>query len=353
MQGFSGLKSAGNGEFWVLQDNGFGTRPIRRTRCWCCTGSSRTGTSGKVEVLRTIFVHDADRKVPFQITPGRHRRSAISPAPISTSRALQTYRRQDLDRRRIRSLPHPHRPERQGRGPTSRPMIDGKPARSPDHYLVSTPAVPGGWGDSLQRAALAEATRRMAASKDGRFLYPLLEGPLWDDSKKAWEMDGDREYLRILEFDVAAQKWTGRFWKYRARDQRQQHRRLQHARCDDRPDHRARQRRRRTADKACAGAHATPDCFNIPAKMKRIYKVELNDANAGGFVRKIGHLDLLGDQGPGPQGEAGHPRKASSPFRSSPSRGSTWWTIATSSSATTTTCRTLRAARSASRMTTS
>ena len=28
-------------------------------------------------------------------------------------------------------------------------------------------------------------------------------------------MDGDREYLRILEFDVAAQKWTGRFWKYK------------------------------------------------------------------------------------------------------------------------------------------
>jgi len=27
--------------------------------------------------------------------------------------------------------------------------------------------------------------------------------------------------------------------------------------------------------------------------MKRIYKIELNDANAGGFVRKIGHIDLM------------------------------------------------------------
>jgi len=32
--------------------------------------------------------------------------------------------------------------------------------------------------------------------------------------------------------------------------------------------------------------------------MKRIYKVELNDANAGGFVRKIGHLDLLAIKDP-------------------------------------------------------
>ena len=55
-------------------------------------------------------------------------------------------------------------------------------------------------------------TRRWPPRKDGRFLYPLLEGPLWGEAAKDWEMDGD-EYLHILEFDVAAQKWTSGHWK--------------------------------------------------------------------------------------------------------------------------------------------
>lgn len=48
---------------------------------------------------------------------------------------------------------------------------------------------------------------------------------------------------------------------------------------------------------ACVGA-PNPDCFNVPAKMKRVYKIELSDANAGGFVRKIGHIDLLAIKDP-------------------------------------------------------
>lgn len=54
----------------------------------------------------------------------------------------------------------------------------------------------------------------MAASKDGKFLYPLLEGALWNGDAGGTEKDDGREYLRTLEFDVANQKWTGRFWKY-------------------------------------------------------------------------------------------------------------------------------------------
>ena len=80
---------------------------------------------------------------------------------------------------------------------------------------MSTPAAPG--GAVLFNVRRSRGYEAMAASKDGRFLYPLLEGPLWDESAKAGEMDGDCEYLRILEFDVAAQKWTGRYWKYRSR----------------------------------------------------------------------------------------------------------------------------------------
>jgi hypothetical protein len=55
---------------------------------------------------------------------------------------------------------------------------------------------------------------------------------------------------------------------------------------------------------ACSGA-PRPDCFNVPAKLKRVYKIELTDANAGGFVRKIGYIDLLAIKDPDKKAKQG------------------------------------------------
>jgi hypothetical protein len=89
--------------------------------------------------------------------------------------------------------------------------LGGKPLRSPDHYAVNTPAVPGAFSTPVRRSRGFEG---MASSKDGRFLYPMLEGPLWVEEDKKWETDKDgREYLRILEFDVSKAEWTDRSWK--------------------------------------------------------------------------------------------------------------------------------------------
>lgn len=52
----------------------------------------------------------------------------------------------------------------------------------------------------------------MAASPDGKFLYPLLEGPVWDEDAGAWETRDGKTVLRVLEFSVADEKWTGRSW---------------------------------------------------------------------------------------------------------------------------------------------
>ena len=46
------------------------------------------------------------------------------------------------------------------------------------------------------------------------------------------------------------------------------------------------------ADTACQG-DPKPDCQNVPARFKRVYKISLKDADADGFVRKIGYIDLL------------------------------------------------------------
>ena len=91
---------------------------------------------------------------------------------------------------------------------------------------------------------------------------------------------------RILEFDVAQEKWTGRFWKYRLE--------INNNNIGDFNMVDAttgliieRDNGEGEAWQACTGP-AKPDCFNVAAKMKRIYKIEFNDANVGKAARKIG-----------------------------------------------------------------
>ncbi len=137
----------------------------------------------------------------------------------------------------------------------------------------------------------------MAASRDGRFLYALLEGPLWDDAAKGTEKVDGKEYLRILEFDVAGEKWTGRHWKYVLE---QNGLAIGDFNMIDATTALVieRDNGEGTADKACPAGQRAENCFHDLAKFKRIYKIEFGDANAGGAVRKIGHIDLMGIQDP-------------------------------------------------------
>jgi hypothetical protein len=36
----------------------------------------------------------------------------------------------------------------------------------------------------------------------------------------------------------------------------------------------------------------------VPARFKRVYKIEMTDANAGGAARKVGYIDLMDIQDP-------------------------------------------------------
>lgn len=68
LQGFSGLKSAGDGTFWVLQDNGFGSKLNSADAMLVLHRIKPDWASGKVEILQTTFLHDPDKKIPFPIT---------------------------------------------------------------------------------------------------------------------------------------------------------------------------------------------------------------------------------------------------------------------------------------------
>ena len=122
-------------------------------------------------------------------------------------------------------------------------IADGKPVRSPDHWAVATPGAPGATytNVNLRRSKGFEG---FASSKDGKFLYGLLEGPLWDADKKDWERVDGKEASRILEFDVAAEKFTGRYWQYVFEQNGNAIGDFNMIDPSARPGHRARQRRR-------------------------------------------------------------------------------------------------------------
>jgi hypothetical protein len=288
LQGHSGIKSNRDGTFWVLTDNGFGAKANSPDSMLYLNRHRIDWNAGTAERLETIFLHDPDRKVPFRI------------ANEATDKRYLTGA--DFDIESFQPIgekiwiadefgPYLLRVDRAGKvEAVFETQVEGKPARSPDHYAVASPATPTATGAfNVRRSRGYEG---MAASPDGRFLYALLEGPLWDADRKDWEKLDGKEYLRILEFDVAGEKWTGRHWKYVVEANGQA---IGDFNMIDGTTGLIieRDNGEGTADKACPQGQKRPDCFHDVAKFKRVYKVELSEANAGQPVRKIASIDLM------------------------------------------------------------
>ena len=289
VQGSSGIKRMTDGTFWVLTDNGFGNKANSPDAMLMLNQYRLNWDKGAAERLATVFLHDPDKKVPFRIvhegTPKRYLTGADFDLESFQPIGDKFWIAEEFG-------PYLIRTDRNGKvEAVFETMIDGKPARSPDHYAVTSPAVPGGATSfNIRRTKGYEG---MAASPDGRFLYAMLEGPAWDAEKKDWEKTADgEEYLRVLEFDVANEKWTGRHWKYVLEQNG-----LAIGDFNMISPTQAlvieRDNGEGTADKACPAGKKAADCFDDVAKFKRIYKIEITDANANGPVRKIAHIDLM------------------------------------------------------------
>ena len=288
LQGHSGIKKMDDGSFWILTDNGAGAKANSPDFMLYLNHYKVDFRSGKFNHLDTVFLHDPDKKVPFRIVhEGTKQRyltgSDFDPESFQfASGALWIGEefgpfliKADLKGKVLGVFDT---------------LVDGKSVRSPDHPAVTTPGAPGGAVDfQVKRSKGFEG---MAASKDGSKLYALLEGPVWNAGTKEYEKLDGKEALRVLEFDVASEKWTGRHWKYPLEANG-------HAIGDfNMIDGTTglvieRDNGEGTSDKACPEGQKHAGCFHDIAKFKRVYKIELSDANVGGPVRKIGYIDLL------------------------------------------------------------
>jgi len=288
LQGLSGIRGAGEGSYWVLTDNGFGARANSPDALLVFHRMAPNWETGTVAVLQTAFLHDPDRRVPFRIalegTPKRYLTGG------------------DLDIESIQPVadgfwfgdefgPYLIKTDRSGKVLAFHESeAAGKAVRSPDHYAVSVPPTPTATAAfDLTRSRGYEG---MAQSRDGRFLYPLLEGPLWNADTKEFEKVDGRSALRILEFDVQAGRFTGRHWLYPLEAEGNA---IGDLNMIDESTALVIERDNGEGDafRACPQGAPRSDCFNQPARLKRVYKIELGEANAGKAVRKIAYIDLL------------------------------------------------------------
>ncbi len=294
VQGHSGIQRMVDGSFWILTDNGAGAKANSADFMLALNHYQVDFPSGQFHRQKTVYLHDPDKKVPFRITHEgtdlRYLTGAdfdpesfqFAGGALWIGEEFGTFLiKADLNGKVLAVF---------------ETQVDGKVVRSPDAPGVLMPGAPDAKPTPFE-VKRSKGYEGMASSKDGSKLYALLEGPLWNAETKGNEEVDGKEVLRILEFDVAAEKWTGRSWFFPLE---QKGLAIGDFNMIDATTALIieRDNSEGTADKACAAGQKGPDCFHDLAKFKRIYKVELSDANVGGEIRKVGYIDLMNIQDP-------------------------------------------------------
>jgi hypothetical protein len=206
LQGHSGIKHMPVGSFWILTDNGFGSKVNSSDAMLYLNRYAVDFKKGDFKRLETVFLHDPDKKVPFRIVHEGTQQRYLTGSDFDTESfqfaggALWIgdefgpfLIKCDLKGKVLAVF---------------ETQVDGKVVRSPDHPAVTTPAAPN--LEVKFQVRRSKGFEGMAASKDGSKLYALLEGALWDEAAKAPEVLDGKQYLRVLEFDVKSEQWTGR-----------------------------------------------------------------------------------------------------------------------------------------------
>jgi hypothetical protein len=257
VQGFSAVNDAGGGDLWVMPDNGYGAKEnsgdfLLRVYRLHPNWETAAGGAGTVDVEGFIQLRDADAKIPFALT-----------------RADRLLTGADFDIESFRILKDgtlffgdefgPFLLHTDATGKVLEAPIAIPGVKSPQNPFLASGETP-----NLRRSNGLEG---MALSKDGKTLYPMLEGALVADPMEA------RRW--IYEFDVRSETFTGRRWAYRmelASDSMGDFTQL---------------------DESRFLVIERDNAQGTDARIKKVYVVDLRDVGADGFLVKREVLDLL------------------------------------------------------------
>lgn len=281
-QGMSGLamNRAEDGSIYVLTDNGFGSRLNSPDALLFFHRIVPDFATGTVERRETVFLRDPHRVVPFRIAHEGTESRYLTGA--------------DFDPESIQRIgdeiwigdefgPYLIRAGLDGVVTGVFPTLaDGVELRSPDHPRLTATAQAGvDW--QVPRSGGFEG---MALQPGTGLLWAMLEKPILTGSG---EPEG--QFLRVMAFDPVKAEWTGQSFNFRLAEGAtaigdfnfiDETRALVIERDNGEGD----------PSLQCPGAPG-PDCFPLPAAVKRIVLIDTASRDAEGFVRRIGHVDLM------------------------------------------------------------
>jgi hypothetical protein len=213
VQGISSVLRTSSGEFLVMADNGFGSKPsspdfVLRVYRIAPDFRTRTGGSGQIAVQSFFTLRDPLRRIEFPIVADLQFYPATTIPVDASIRQQRLLTGGDFD---IESLRAAH----DGTlwfGDEFGPFLIHTDATG---IVLEAPyPLPG--VRSPQNPFLGSATPNLPSSRgfegmailpNGKTLYPMLEGPLTTDP--------DQHRLIINEFDIESRRYTGRQWFYR------------------------------------------------------------------------------------------------------------------------------------------
>ena len=282
LQGLSGfaMERAADGSIYVLTDNGFGSKANSPDALLFFSRMAPDFETGAVDVRETVFLSDPNRVVPFRIayegTDTRYLTGADFDLESIQVIGDMVWIGEEFGPFLIRATLDG---VVTGVFPT---MMDGAPLRSVDHPAISGVSKAGtDW-----RVPRSGGYEGMALQPGSGLLWGMLEKPILTE---AGEVEGN--FLRVLAFDPAAAEWTGASFKFPLSEGATA---IGDFNFIDATRALVIERDNGEGDPSlkCAGDPA-PDCFPAPAMLKRVVLIDTATIDADGFVRRIGHIDLM------------------------------------------------------------
>jgi hypothetical protein len=282
LQGFSGLAMTvlPDGNLLALSDNGFGTKSNSPDALLMVHQIRPDFAAGTVTVAKTVFLHDPDFKVPFRIsyegTTQRYLTGAdFDPESIQVV-GDEVWIGEEFGPNLIRAT-------LDGKVISVTPTMMGDVTlKSADHPTISAVSVMGkDW--TVARSGGFEG---MALQPDTQLLWAMLEKPLLGADGKP-----EGTFLRAMAFDPVKGAWTGAAFKFQLADGATS---IGDFNFIDATRALVIERDNGEGDPSlkCAGDPA-PDCFPNPAVVKHVVLIDTATLDADGFVRRIGHIDLM------------------------------------------------------------
>lgn len=286
LQGHSGIKFAEDKSYWLLSDNGLGTKKNSADSMVFIHQYHFDFDKGTYKHLKTLFFNDKNKKFPYLINLEGTKSRYLTGADIDPE-SFQIIGKNFW----VGDEFGPFLLEFDEKG-TLKEVFD---ARLDDELILSpdNPALELSNPDKVVNKANIKRSKgfeAMASSKDKSKLYPMLEYAMFKDGK--YENKEGKNFLRILEFDIKTRKFTGKNYTYTLENNAHSIGDFnmideEYALIIERDDTEG------TSDKAC-NAQRVQNCFKNPAQFKRIYKIRLHK----GVAEKIAYIDLMNIKDP-------------------------------------------------------